>query len=116
MTESPSTPPEQARINFADMKKGEVYAIDNAAYVVQTMETWTDIGTFIEQLRNVARHQDRRIKELLEQNKDLQTVNADLSERLDNLRSNHRKLVAAGVERSMTDLGLLSPTQPMEIK
>lgn len=120
MTEQPSTPPEQPRVEFSlqSMKDSEVYGLQENGidYCIQLMSTWNRTGTFIQSLRNIAKNQDRRIKELLKQNEDLKIVNADLADRLDNLRANHRKVIAAQVETQMADLGLLAPQQSLSNK
>jgi hypothetical protein len=108
--EQSSTPAEPA----PEIIDGKWYAFTLAGVDIMfsTKKTVLDAGTHVESLRQIAKNQDRRIKELLKQNDELQAANADLADRLDNLRTNHRKLVAAGVERQLADLDLndfLSP-------
>ena len=84
--------------------------VDGVEAMIVTKRTALQAGTEAEALRQLASKQDARIKELLRQNKDLQSVNADLADRLDNLRRNHRAVIAAKVEQQMSDLGYLSTT------
>ena len=112
--QQPSPKSEKVQFSFATMKDGEVYGIQDGEldFVVQLKSTWLKVGTYIQSLRNIAKNQDRRIKELLAQNEELNKTNTDLADRLDALRTNHRKLVAARVEQQMADLGYL--TTPKE--
>jgi hypothetical protein len=90
------------------LEDGKAYGTTNefgVEIILLTKRTWVDTGTMMETMRKMLKSQDTRIKQLLEQNKDLQTTNGDLAERLDSLRANHRKLVASQVEQQIADLG-----------
>jgi hypothetical protein len=110
MSDKPSTPTDNPPVEDGkSYRSKDPYGTD---IVLFTFKTWTDIGADMESLRQIARNQDKRIKELLKQNADLKTVNDDLAERLDNLRRNHRLLVAKGVQQQLDDLDLVGYTSP----
>lgn len=76
MEQQPSKPIETAPGEFPNgpCKRGNVYGMDTAyanpdgspqQIIIMSIESWTDFGTTLESLRQVAAKQDERIKELL---------------------------------------------------
>ena len=101
MDEPQSTPPEPV------LEDGKAYGTKDSHgtdIIVQTKTTYLNLGTTMETMRRMLGAQDKRIKELLGQNSDLQVVKADLTERLETLRANHRKIIAAKVEEQLKDI------------
>jgi hypothetical protein len=76
MDQQPSKPIETAPDEFptGPCKRGSVYGMDTAyanpdgspqKIIILSLDSWTDFGTTLESLRQVAAKQDARIKELL---------------------------------------------------
>lgn len=117
MTESsqrltPEPPSTEAEFPNGSAADGKVYQMANPAnplqqLVIMSMETYVKQGTLIQSLRQVALNQDKRIKELLGENKVLTEMAANIRTRLENLRAVRRaekrpevvaELAATGVE------------------
>ena len=104
-----STPQVQAEFPNGDCVKGRVYQLANPMnafqqIVVMSLDTYTDTGTLIQSLRGVARDQDKRIKELLEENKIWSARVAEALNRLDNLRAVRRSELRPEIEGQLLDL------------
>jgi hypothetical protein len=89
----PSTPAEFPNGNAKD---GNCYQMANPAsplqqLVIQSMETYMQTGTMIQGLRSVAKSQDKRIHELLNQLGVCQDQLREAQDRLDNLRDTRRR-------------------------
>jgi hypothetical protein len=83
----PPAPPAQT------LERGTVYdstGPNGEKIVIMTHETWTDFGTYLESLRNIARKQDTQLKEVKAENKVLVAQAADARTRLENLRAVRR--------------------------
>lgn len=124
MTESsprltPVPPSTEAEFPNGSAADGKVYQMANPAnplqqLVIMSMETYIKQGTLIQSLRQVAQAQDKRVKELLGENKVLTQLAADTRKRLENLRAVRRaekrpevmaELAAIGVEIVSTPKG-----------
>jgi len=95
--------------------KGKVYAMDHTyqigpleggdrhtvRIIVMSEESWGDFGTMLQSLREVAKNQDKRIKELLAEAGGRERVLADTMQRLDNLRAVRRAEKRPEVEADM---------------
>lgn len=79
------------------MERGKVYQSNPnpesgaPQMVFMTMETWTDTGTYMQSLKNIAASQDKRIKDQNESEKILLARLTDVQNRLDNLRAVRRE-------------------------
>lgn len=85
----PDTPAEFPNGNASDDK---VYQMANPANPLQqlaimSMEGYVKMGTILQSLRAVAREQDKKIKELIAENKVLVELEAKTRSRLENLRA-----------------------------
>lgn len=76
--------------------------------VIMSHTTWVNYGTMLESFRGVATSQDRRIKELLAENKILTAQNVDTRNRLENLRAVRRAEKRPEVE-AMLDIPQTPP-------
>lgn len=73
--------------------KGKVYVMDtpfSQRVIVMSEESWADFGTALASLREVAKHQDDRLKEVLAENSASARLLADAKDRLDSLRAVRR--------------------------
>lgn len=85
---------------------GKAYQMANPAnplqqLVIMSMESYMKQGTMIQSLRGVAKSQDTRIKELLNQIAVCQSQFRDAQERLDNLRKVRKNEMRPEVEASL---------------
>lgn len=81
--------------------KGKVYVFDTAfeqRVITMSEESWGDFGTSLMSLREIAKNQDNRIKELLAENAASARLLADAKDRLEAIRELRRKDVRPGVE------------------
>lgn len=104
-----STPQSKAEFPNGDCVKGRVYQLANPCnafqqIVVMGLDTYTDTGTLIQSLRGVARDQDKRIKELLDEVTTWKTRFDQTLNRLDNLRAVRRSEMRPEVEAQLLDL------------
>lgn len=116
MTESsqrltPQPPSTQAEFPNGNALDDRVYQMANPAnplqqLVIMSMETYVKQGTLIQSLRQMARNQDNRIKELLGENKVLVDMNARTQTKLDNLRAVRRAEKRPEVEAQLAAQGL----------
>ena len=84
--------------------KGKVYVMDTSVeqrIIVMSEESWGDFGTMLQSLREIAKNQDKRIKELLAEAGGRERVLADTMQRLDNLRAVRRAEKRPEVEADM---------------
>lgn len=109
---TPEPPKTEAEFPNGSAADGKVYQMANPAnplqqLVIMSMETYIKQGTLIQSLRQVAQAQDKRIKDVLAENKVLTEMIASTRTRLENLRAVRRaekrpeveaQLKAAGVE------------------
>ncbi len=73
--------------------KGKVYVMDTPfeqRIIVMSEESWGDFGTMLQSLREIAKNQDNRIKELLAEAGARERILADTMSRLEALREVRR--------------------------
>jgi hypothetical protein len=92
----PAPPPTPNEFPNGNAKDGNYYQMANPAsplqqIVICSMETYMQMGTMIQGLRQVAQNQDKRIHELLNQLAVAQSQMRDGQERLENLRDTRRR-------------------------
>lgn len=92
---TPEAPKTEAEFPNGSAADGKVYQMANPAnplqqLVIMSMETYVKQGTLLQSLRQVAQSQDKRIKELLAENKVLTEMIASTRTRLENLRAVRR--------------------------
>lgn len=114
MTESsqrltPTPPSTQAEFPNGNAEDGKVYQMANPAnplqqLVIMSMETYIKQGTLMQSLRQVAANQDKRIKELLGENKVLAQMISDTRTRLENLRAVRRAEKRPEVEAQIASI------------
>jgi lipopolysaccharide biosynthesis regulator YciM len=114
----PKPPATEAEFPNGNMVDDKVYQMANPANPLQqmammSMETFMKSGTLIQSLRNVAKSQDKRLKELLNQLSVCQSQLKDAQERLENLRK-VRKAEKRGEVEEMLDLPFDYHTAPKE--
>ena len=76
--------------SFENGKYYETTGPSGEKCVIMTEATWLNYGTLLQSFRNIASNQDRRIKELLAENKILTAQHVDTRNRLENLRAVRR--------------------------
>jgi hypothetical protein len=104
-----SVPQTKSEFPNGDTVRGKVYQLANPLnsfqqIAVMGIDTYTDTGTLIQSLRGVCSDQDKRIKELLEENKVLNARLAEALNRLDNLRAVRRSELRPEIEQQLLDL------------
>jgi hypothetical protein len=93
---SPHSPPSQLdQWPNKPAERGKFYGVNDPVFqkemlCVMTMETWTDVGTNIEQSKRVMALQAKKIAELMATNQALAAQVNDATERLNNLRTARR--------------------------
>jgi hypothetical protein len=87
--------------------KGKVYVFDNAfeqRVITMSEESWGDFGTSLMSLREIAKNQDNRIKELLAENAACVRLLADAKDRLEALREVRRAEKRPEIEAQINTL------------
>ena len=102
----PTPPATEKEFPNGNCIDGRVYQMANPAnplqqLVIMSMETYMKNGTLIQSLRSVAKNQDRRLKEVLNQLAACQSQLGQTQERLDNLRKTRRSEKRPEVEATM---------------
>jgi hypothetical protein len=102
----PTPPATAAEFPNGNALDDRVYQMANPAnplqqLVIMSKECYMKQGTLIQSLRNVARNQDRRLKEVLNQLTACQAQLADAEDRLNNLRTVRRNEMRPIVESSL---------------
>lgn len=93
---NPPSPPSQLdQWPNKPAERGKFYGVNDPVFqtemlCVMTMETWTDVGTNIEQSKRVMAAQSKKIAELMATNQALAAQVNDATERLNNLRTVRR--------------------------
>lgn len=103
-SKKPSSPPSQlGQWPNVPAQRGKFYGVKDPVFkqdmlCVMTMDTWTDVGTFLKNSEIAMKKQADKIEELMRANTGLSAENRDLTKRMDNLRDVRRTEKRAELE------------------
>lgn len=106
-SQKPSSPPSQlGQWPNAPAQRGKFYGVKDPVFktdmlCVMTMETWTDVGTFLAKSEEAMKKQAEKIKEVMAANASLEMSLADANSRLNSLRDVRRSEMRADLEKEL---------------
>lgn len=121
VSSQPKPPATEGEFPNGNAVDGRCYQMANPSnplqqLVIMSMETYMKNGTLINSLRSVAKQQDKRLKELLNQIAVCQSQLRDAQERLENLRAVRKSELRPEVEAALavmtaSDLNYTAPKE-----